>query len=84
MHAVERPLIFSKGGRFFMLEIRTKEGAGLEKKERDQTAAGQVEQILKALEGLEYGSLQITVHGGQVVQIDRTEKKRFTMERKTR
>jgi hypothetical protein len=40
-----------------------------------------IETILKALEGLEYGSLQITVHESQITQIDRTEKKRFPLER---
>lgn len=65
------------------LEIRRKGGMVVEEKGQEQ-AAGQIEQILKALEGLEFGSLQITVHEGQVVQIDRTEKKRFTLERKTR
>ncbi|CAM3541363.1 YezD family protein [Hydrogenibacillus schlegelii] len=36
-----------------------------------------LECIEKALEGLEYGTVQITVHDGQIVQIDRTEKMRF-------
>ncbi|MBX6395737.1 MAG: YezD family protein [Alicyclobacillaceae bacterium] len=33
--------------------------------------------IIEALEGLEYGSVQIIVHDAQIVQIDRTEKRRF-------
>jgi hypothetical protein len=37
----------------------------------------QIERIIKALEGLKYGSVLITVHDSQIVQIDRTEKHRF-------
>ncbi|MBD2845727.1 YezD family protein [Paenibacillus sp. IB182496] len=33
--------------------------------------------ILKQVDGLEYGSVLITVHDGRIVQIDRTERKRF-------
>jgi hypothetical protein len=33
--------------------------------------------ILRNLEGLKYGTVQITVHQGRIVQIDRTEKIRF-------
>ncbi|WP_231956278.1 YezD family protein [Aneurinibacillus soli] len=55
----------------------------MEEKER-QKPVGKVEQILEALKDLEYGSLEIIVHDGQVVQIDRTEKKRFATEKKAR
>ncbi len=34
-------------------------------------------EVRKALAGLKYGSVSITVHEGRVVQIDVTEKKRF-------
>ncbi|MGE4430154.1 MAG: YezD family protein [Sphingobium sp.] len=34
--------------------------------------------IRQALEGLRFGSISITVHEGRVVQIDVTEKRRFT------
>ncbi|GAA5344253.1 hypothetical protein CLV97_10157 [Planifilum fimeticola] len=37
----------------------------------------QIRQIIRALEGLEYGTVLITVHNSQIVQIDRTEKHRF-------
>ena len=37
----------------------------------------QIRQIIRALEGLEYGTVLITVHDSQIVQIDRTEKRRF-------
>ncbi|WP_084453742.1 YezD family protein [Alicyclobacillus pomorum] len=33
-----------------------------------------IEQILHALEGLEYGSVNITIHDAQITQIDRIEK----------
>lgn len=33
--------------------------------------------ILSSVNGLEYGSVQIIVHDGKVVQIERTERKRF-------
>lgn len=34
--------------------------------------------IRQALEGLRFGSIAVTVHEGRVVQIDVTEKRRFT------
>ena len=40
-----------------------------------------VTQVLRALEGLEYGVVQITVHDSQILQIERTEKYRFSAER---
>ncbi|MED4600772.1 YezD family protein [Paenibacillus validus] len=33
--------------------------------------------ILQSVNGLEYGSVQIVVHDGRIVQIERTERKRF-------
>lgn len=36
-----------------------------------------LEQITALLNGMEYGSVQITVHDGKIVQIERTERKRF-------
>ncbi|GFN31264.1 YezD family protein [Paenibacillus xylaniclasticus] len=35
------------------------------------------DRIADQLEGMEYGSVIITVHDGRIVQIDRTERKRF-------
>ncbi|MEF3303693.1 YezD family protein [Paenibacillus sp. GYB003] len=35
------------------------------------------ERILSSVSGLEYGSVQIIVHDGKIVQIERTERKRF-------
>jgi hypothetical protein len=36
-----------------------------------------LDQIRQALEGLRYGQVTIVIHDGAVVQIDRTEKRRF-------
>lgn len=36
-----------------------------------------LERIAAQVDGLEYGSVLITVHDGRVVQIDRTERKRY-------
>ncbi|MDQ0216617.1 hypothetical protein J2S13_003091 [Oikeobacillus pervagus] len=38
--------------------------------------------ILKALKGIEFGTIQITIHEGQIVQIDQTMKQRFPLEKK--
>jgi len=35
------------------------------------------DRILGQVNGLEYGSVLITVHDGRIVQIERTERKRF-------
>jgi len=39
-----------------------------------------LERILLALDNLSYGSVQITVQDGRIVQIERTEKERFSPE----
>ncbi|MFB3895340.1 MAG: YezD family protein [bacterium] len=36
-----------------------------------------IKEIIKSLETIKYGQVQITVHNSKVVQIDRTEKTRF-------
>ena len=36
-----------------------------------------VEEILRAVHSLEYGTVEVTVHAGKVVQIERREKVRF-------
>ncbi|MGF9714319.1 YezD family protein [Paenibacillus naphthalenovorans] len=33
--------------------------------------------IIQSINGLEYGTVQIVVHDGRIVQIERTERKRF-------
>ncbi len=40
-----------------------------------------MERILRSLEGLEYGSLNITVHDSQITQIERVEKYRYPLEK---
>ena len=37
-----------------------------------------IERIREALRGLTFGQITLTVHGGQVVQVERTEKIRLT------
>jgi hypothetical protein len=41
-----------------------------------------MEKIASLLEGLEYGTVQITVHDSQITQIDRLEKYRFPLKGK--
>ncbi|RMB03945.1 hypothetical protein ATH33_0404 [Thermoactinomyces vulgaris] len=41
----------------------------------------QMLRIQKSLEGLEYGTVVITVHDSNIVQIDRTEKHRFSLKK---
>jgi hypothetical protein len=36
-----------------------------------------IEYLLQAIEELEYGTIQITIHDSKVTQIDRLEKRRF-------
>ncbi|SDN33698.1 YezD family protein [Bacillus sp. OK048] len=42
-----------------------------------------MEKIANLLEGLEYGTVQITVHDSQITQIDRLEKHRLPLQSKT-
>ncbi|TDL83232.1 YezD family protein [Peribacillus frigoritolerans] len=37
-----------------------------------------VQQILTVLKKINYGSVLITIHDGEITQLDSTEKKRFT------
>ncbi|MNZ53534.1 hypothetical protein D3C78_714140 [compost metagenome] len=39
-----------------------------------------INRIKDQLEGVQYGQVQITIHNGQIVQIDRTERSRFDKE----
>lgn len=43
-----------------------------------------IEKIKALLESLEYGSIQITVHDSQITQIDKLEKHRLPLLRKTK
>lgn len=38
-----------------------------------------IRRILNALDGLEYGSVNITIHDSQITQIDRIERQRFPL-----
>lgn len=40
-----------------------------------------IQRIVRSLEGLEYGSVQIIVHDSKITQIERLEKKRFPLEK---
>lgn len=42
-----------------------------------------MERIIRSLEDLEYGSVQIIVHDSQITQIERLEKFRFPLDKKT-
>jgi hypothetical protein len=35
------------------------------------------DRIVQSIDGLEYGTVQIVIHDGKIVQIERTERKRF-------
>jgi hypothetical protein len=41
-----------------------------------------LEKITSLLEGLEFGTIQITVHDSQITQIDRLEKHRLPLQKK--
>lgn len=41
-----------------------------------------IKKIKKAIEGIQYGSVLITIHDGKITQIDCTEKMRFPNEKK--
>ena len=42
-----------------------------------------IDYIVGMLQDIKYGSLVITIHEGQVIQVDSTEKKRFAPKSKT-
>lgn len=44
---------------------------------RSQPDPALIEQITQALSGLKFGALEIVVHDGRVVQIERRERYRF-------
>jgi hypothetical protein len=43
-----------------------------------------MEKLASLLDGLEFGTVQITVHDSQITQIDRVEKYRFPLQKKNR
>jgi hypothetical protein len=46
------------------------------KQAADRTAIA-LEEVARALENLKYGSIELTLHDGRLVQIERREKLRF-------
>nr|WP_309100560.1 YezD family protein [Fredinandcohnia onubensis] len=48
-----------------------------------QLDESKVKHILSTLEKLDFGSIVITVHNGEITQIDSTEKKRFSLQKST-
>ncbi|WP_413381127.1 YezD family protein [Alkalihalobacillus sp. 1P02AB] len=42
------------------------------------------EEIKKAIEKIEFGTVLITIHDNQITQIDATEKVRFTQQKKNK
>ncbi|MCE2801739.1 MAG: YezD family protein [Planctomycetaceae bacterium] len=54
------------------------QGENSENKDRlEREVQFDLDQIRQALDGLRYGQVTIVIHDGAVVQIDRTEKRRF-------
>ena len=41
-----------------------------------------IDEIISVLQNLQYGSVVITVHDGEITQVDTTEKKRFPLYKK--
>ena len=44
----------------------------------DRTAAIALDAVAEAISRLRYGSIELTVHDGRVVQLEVTERQRFT------
>ncbi|MCA0756035.1 YezD family protein [Paenibacillus sp. N4] len=42
-----------------------------------ETAEVWLKRIKEQVTGVQYGTVQITIHNGQIVQIDRTERSRY-------
>lgn len=63
----------------FFIEQSLKEQKGRRTLELNEKET--IQTIKQALNGLKYGMLAITVHDSQIVQIDRTEKKRFPLKK---
>jgi hypothetical protein len=54
------------------------QGGNYENKDRlEREVQFDLEQIRQAIDGLRFGQVTIVIHDGSVVQIDRTEKRRF-------
>ena len=57
-----------------LLSETEKNGKSIESK----SDAEVIRRILRALDGLDFGSVEIVVHEGKIVQIDRRQRSRFT------
>lgn len=55
-----------------------REAASAHDPTRNPTAQQTLESVVEALERLRYGAIQITIHDGRAVQIDVTERRRFS------
>ena len=53
------------------------QGGGSEGREGERTVDAALPEILAALRGLRFGSVEIVVHDGRVVQVERREKVRL-------
>ncbi|UOQ93914.1 YezD family protein [Halobacillus shinanisalinarum] len=47
------------------------------------TLEKKINDVISALENIEYGSVAITVHDGEITQIECTEKKRYPLNKKS-
>lgn len=69
-------------GHFYYLRKMNSQGDESKLKDEEKEKYDKQEKfnvILKALEGLDFGELQITIHEGKVVQVNRIEKQRFSV-----
>ncbi len=68
---------------FLLKPIRLLRIEGEDTNMAQPTHAERLEAIAKAIEGIEFGEVQITIQDGVIVQINRVEKQRFQQQRKT-
>jgi len=52
--------------------------------ETGEIAQSAAEHVLRALEGIRYGAVEIVIHAGRIVQIERKEKVRLDAPQETR
>ena len=60
-----------------MPERPAEQGKRANQRPTSQSAPSALEFIQEALRGLQFGEVTIIVHDGVIVQVERTEKKRF-------
>ncbi len=49
----------------------------IKKQGKGQLATENIEQIVSIIQGIRFGSIEIVIHDGKVVQVERREKLRF-------